>query len=51
MFIIGAIVLFQRYRNLAQRLILYLSVAAALDTFPYFTVCNAAIRSGVRVPC
>ena len=36
LFIIGAIWLFKRYNNFAQRLIFYLSVVSALDTIPYF---------------
>lgn len=38
LFMIGAIVLFRKFRNFAQRLILWLTIAAALDTIPYFMV-------------
>jgi len=36
LFILGSIVITRRYRNFGQRLIMYLTISASLDTIPYF---------------
>ena len=40
LFILGSILITRRYRNFGQRLIMYLSISASLDTIPYVNQYN-----------